>query len=208
MTLGRPRSFDFDDALDEALKVFWRKGYEGTSLDDLTEAMRINRPSLYAAFGNKEALFRKAVDRYQMSNAERIHKALEEPELLVAIEKLLRGNIELITDPRNPRGCFIVQGALACGDAADELKEEMTQRRATFTTLLRKRIALAIERGELAADTNASDLARYVAALSHGIAVQAADGASRAELLRAVRVGLTGLPVEKRGRRKGSTKRR
>lgn len=207
MPLGRPRSFDFDEALDQALNVFWRKGFEGTSLPDLTQAMGINRPSLYAAFGNKEALFRKAVDRYQTLSAERIHKALEEPELLVAIEKLLRGNIELFTDPRNPRGCFIVQGALACGDAADELKEEMAQRRATFTTLLRKRISLAIECRELAADTNAADLARYVAALSHGIAVQAADGASRAELLRAVRVGLAALPVTKRVRGKRGTKR-
>lgn len=202
MSVGRPRSFCVDQALDKALKVFWRKGYEGTSLDDLTEAMGINRPSLYSAFGNKEALFRKSVERYESLMAERIHQALDEPSLPAAIEKLLRGNIEIFTDPKNPRGCFIVQGALACGDAADELKEEMAQRRATFTALLRKRVTLAIQQGELSSDVNTSDLARYLAALSHGIAVQAADGASRAELMRVVKVGLAALPVGKRERKR------
>src|SRR6185312_14606585 len=105
---GRPRAFDPDAALDRAMHVFWAKGYEGASLSNLTKAMRINRPSLYAAFGNKEALFRKAVERYEEKHACRIREALEEPKIRVAIEKLLRGNVELFTDPRNPSGCFMV----------------------------------------------------------------------------------------------------
>src|SRR5690348_4805353 len=97
---GRPRSFDVDHALDRALKVFWRKGYEGASLPDLTKAMGINRPSLYAAFGNKEALFRKAIDRYIEGPACGFRAALEEPTARKVVERLLYGNIDLVTDPR------------------------------------------------------------------------------------------------------------
>src|SRR5262245_55016065 len=118
MAVGRPRAFDMDRALDRALKVFWRKGYEGATLPDLTKAMGINRPSLYAAFGNKEELFRKAIDRYVEGPACHTRLALEEPTARGAVERLWRATIDLVTDARNPRGCFIVQGALACGDAA------------------------------------------------------------------------------------------
>jgi AcrR family transcriptional regulator len=193
MAVGRPRSFDADEALDRALNVFWRKGFEGTSLPDLTRAMRINRPSLYAAFGNKEALFRKAVERYEAKHAQRIREALDEPQIRVAIEKLLRGNVDLFTDPRNPSGCFMVQGALACGDEASELKGELAKKRADFTKLLRKRFARAIDEGELSAKANADELARYVAAVSHGIAVQATGGATRAQLLSVVRLATKSL---------------
>src|SRR3954463_3624794 len=95
---GRPRKFDADQALDAALAVFWRKGYEGASLPDLTEAMGINRPSLYAAFGNKEELFRRAVDRYVEGPACFLRKALAEPTARAAAERLLAGGIELATD--------------------------------------------------------------------------------------------------------------
>jgi AcrR family transcriptional regulator len=203
MSLGRPRNFDAEHALDRALNVFWRKGFEGTSLPDLTEAMGINRPSLYAAFGNKESLFRKAVDRYEQRHAGRIQQALAEPDIRAGIEKLLKGNVALFTDPENPRGCFIVQGALACGEEADKLKQIMTKRRAGFTAALRKRFVQAIRTGELDPKASADDLARYVAALSHGIAVQAADGVSKRELLRVVDVAIAALPV-----RDGTAKRR
>src|SRR5262245_18361993 len=165
MSVGRPRAFDIDTALDRALDVFWRKGFEGASLPDLTHAMGINRPSLYAAFGNKESLFRKAVERYEEKHAGRIRNALDEPDVRIAIEKLLRGNIELFTDPQNPRGCFIVQGALACGEEANVLKEILSDRRSSFRAQLRKRFSRAIQTGELLPGANADDLARYVAAL-------------------------------------------
>src|SRR5438067_13350951 len=105
-TVGRPRAFDADEALDQALTVFWRKGYEGTSLPDLTRVMGINRPSLYAAFGNKEALFRRALDRYAEGPAAYVREALNEPTAWGAAERLLHGAIDLLTDPRHPRGCL------------------------------------------------------------------------------------------------------
>ena len=162
--------------------------------------MGINRPSLYAAFGNKEQLFRRAVERYEELHASRIRRALDEPSVHTAIEKLLRGNIELFTDPGNPPGCFIVQGALACGDTADKLKCEMAERRSAFTALLRKRFAQAIASREMPARANADDLARYVAAVSHGLAVQAAGGMPRAQLLRVAKTALEALPGKKGSR--------
>src|SRR5438046_2265573 len=130
MPRGRPRTFDVDKALDRALRVFWRKGYEGTSLLDLTRAMRINRPSLYAAFGNKEALFRKVIERYVEGPAAYVREALNEPTARAVAERLLSGAIDLLTDPRNPRGCLMVQGALACGEAADSVRRELVAHRA------------------------------------------------------------------------------
>src|SRR3954466_14672758 len=111
MPRGRPRAFDVDEALDKALKVFWRKGYEGATLPDLTRAMGINRPSLYAAFGSKEALFRKVIDRYVEGPASYVRAALAEPTARAVAERLLAGTIDVVTDRHNPRGCLIVQGA-------------------------------------------------------------------------------------------------
>src|SRR5438105_12548238 len=105
---GRPRSFDAAKALDKAMKIFWRKGYEGTSLPDLTRAMGINRPSLYAAFGNKEALFRKALHRYTEGPAAFFRTALEAPTARAVVNGLLGGASDAHAAPRNPRGCLIV----------------------------------------------------------------------------------------------------
>src|SRR5216683_2232994 len=141
---GRPRSFDMDQALDRALQVFWRKGYEGTSLSDLTGAMRINRPSLYAAFGNKEALFRKALDRYVEGPAAYVREALNEPTARAVAERLLGGAIDLLTHPRNPRGCLMVQGALACGKATESVRRELVSRRLAGEVAVRQRFGRAL----------------------------------------------------------------
>src|SRR5262245_41707934 len=182
MSTGRPREFDIGQALDRAVRVFWRKGYEGTTLPDLTKAMRLNRPSLYAAFGNKEALFRKAIDRYIEGPAFHILEALKQPTARPVVERLLRRRIDLITDSRSPRGCFMVQGALVCGDGADSIRRELARRRAATEAALRERFERAVSEGDLPADSNPADLARYIATLTQGMAVQAAGGASRSEL--------------------------
>jgi AcrR family transcriptional regulator len=192
---GRPREFDVDQALDRALKVFWRKGYEGSSLPDLTKAMRINRPSLYAAFGNKAALFKKAIDRYVEGPGAFVREALQQPTAKAVAERLLGGTIDLVTGSRNPRGCFIVQGALACGDSADRARRELAKRRDASMTELCKRFERAVAEGDLASDASPGDLARFVMTLMHGIAVQAASGASRDELQRTVSIALRAWPT-------------
>jgi AcrR family transcriptional regulator len=194
MPIGRPRAFDVDQALDRALKVFWRKGYEGASLSDLTRAMRINRPSLYAAFGNKEALFRKAIDRYVEGPAAYLREALQEPTARAVVERLLGGTTELLTDRRNPRGCLMVQGALTCGEAADSIRRELAARRAANEAAIRQRFERARADGDLPPNADPADLARYVATVMQGMAVQAVGGASRAELLRTVEMALRAWP--------------
>jgi AcrR family transcriptional regulator len=182
--LGRPRAFDTDAALDRALAVFWRNGYEGASLPALTKAMGINRPSLYAAFGNKEALFRKAVERYERGPASYAYKALKQPTAREVVEALLAGVVALLTKPQNPGGCLMVQGALACGENAKRVRQELAGLRAAGVTAIRRRFQRAIDEGDLPARADASALARFVATVTHGMAVQAASGASRKELLR------------------------
>jgi AcrR family transcriptional regulator len=191
---GRPREFDLDKALDAALKVFWRKGYEGSTLPDLTKAMGISRPSLYAAFGNKEALFRQAIDRYIDGPGAHVAAALAAPTARQVVEKLWHGSIELTTNPRNPRGCFLVQSALACGDQAAPIRRELTKRRGRLEALLTQRFKQSIVAGELPANTNPRDLAGYVATISHGMAVQAAGGVTRQELTRVAELALQAWP--------------
>jgi AcrR family transcriptional regulator len=194
MRTGRPREFNTDKALDKALKVFWRKGYEGTSLPDLTRAMGINRPSLYAAFGNKEALFRKAMDRYAEGPAAHVRAALLEPTARAVVESLFRGMVKMLTNPHNPRGCLAVQGALSCGKSARPIQKELTARRAAAETAIRRRFEQAKSDGDLPADANCADLARFVTTVINGMAVHAASGASRSELQRVAEMALRAWP--------------
>jgi AcrR family transcriptional regulator len=192
--MGRPREFDIDQALDRALYVFWRKGYEGTTLPDLTKAMGINRPSLYAAFGSKEGLFRKALDRYAEGPAAYVREALNEPTARAVARRLLSGTIDVVTARRNPRGCLMVQGALVCGEAAESVRRELVSRRLAGEAALRKRFQRALSEGDLPVGSRPADLARYIIAVVHGIAVQAAGGASRAELRRVAALALRAWP--------------
>lgn len=194
MAVGRPRDFDVDKALDHALSVFWEKGYEGASLPNLTEAMGINRPSLYAAFGNKEELFRKALDRYEASHAAFVGDALAEPTARKVVERLFSGGIELVTGPRNPRGCLAVQAALVSGDAAGTVRAELAARRKVVEIALRKRFQRAKSEGDLPLDAEPADLARYAATVLRGMAVQAAGGATRKELRKVAQIALRNWP--------------
>lgn len=181
MAMGRPREFDVDAALDLALHVFWRKGYEGASMADLTEAMGITKPSLYAAFGNKEELFRKALDRYVDGPGGYFRTGLDKPTARETVQHILYESVEAVTDPKNP-GCLAVQGALCCGDAAETIKQELMARRSKGEADLRIRFTRAVSEGDLPADADAGDLARYVSAILQGMAVQAAGGAPREQL--------------------------
>ncbi len=195
MRSGRPREFDVDKALDRALKVFWRRGYEGASLPELTKAMRISRPSLYAAFGNKEALFRKAIDRYVDGPGATVRVALDQPTARAVFERALDGTIDMLTDARNPHGCFLVQGALACGDTADCVRREMAKRRDAFVVALRERFDRAVKEKDLPPAAVPADLARFVATILHGMSVQAVSGASRRELERVAQIALKAWPA-------------
>jgi len=191
---GRPRAFDLDKALDQALQVFWQKGYEGASLTDLTKAMGINRPSLYAAFGNKEDLFRKVLDRYTSGPAAFVKTALAEPTARAVVERLLKQTVDKLGDPNKPKGCLLVQSALSCGDAANPIRKELIARRAAGFAALRKRFKRAVSEGDLPACCDPTDLARYVMTISYGMAVQAVGGATREELRRVVEIALHAWP--------------
>src|SRR2546421_2764902 len=143
---GRPRAFDADVALDRAMHVFWEKGYEGAALSDLTQAMRINRPSLYAAFGNKEQLFRKVLDRYMDGPVAYFGRALTAPKARDVVEEIFLGTARMADDPRIPAGCLMVQGALACGDAS--VRREVAARRAQGEAALCRRLPRAKRAGE------------------------------------------------------------
>ncbi len=194
--LGRPRAFDIEKALERALRVFWEKGYEGTSLSDLTEAMGINRPSLYAAFGNKEALFRKALDRYVERTMAFVRDAINEPTGRGVAERLLRSAADMVTNPRNPRGCLTVRGALSSGEETDPIRLELALRRSEGEAVIRERLERAKGEGELPPGANPADLARYLATVYQGMSVQAAGGATRGQLRRVAETALRAWPTE------------
>jgi AcrR family transcriptional regulator len=195
--LGRPRAFSEKAALEAAMRVFWEKGYEGASLTDLTEAMGINRPSLYATFGDKEALFLRAMEQYTNGPAHYLRAALEEVTAYAAIEALLRGAVKLLADPRNPRGCLSVQGGIACSAAAEPIRQALIIWRKKGEAEIVKRLKRARAEGDLPADLDPHDLARYIATVLNGLGIQAANGATKAEMTRVVEMALRALPKRK-----------
>ncbi len=182
MARGRPREFDIDEALDAAMSVFWRYGYEGASLAALSEAMGINLPSLYAAFGNKEALFTRVVDRYIEKPASYLLRALKQPTARLVVEKALSGAIDMLSRPGAGDGCLLVHGALAGGPAVEGIRRQLAERRAMAEAAVRKRMQLAREQGDLPPDIDPAQLARYLMTVIWGLSVQAAGGMSRREL--------------------------
>ena len=194
MAMGRPREFDVDKALDLALQVFWRKGYEGASMADLTETMGITKPSLYSAFGNKEELFRKALYRYVDGPCGYVQVALAKPTVRAVVEHLLYESADAVTDPNHPPGCLAVQGALSCGDAAESVKQELMSRRAKGEQDLRQRFERAIAEGDLPQGSDAADLAAYLSAILQGMAVQAAGGTTREQLRKIAEMALRTWP--------------
>ena len=195
MPSGRVRQFDADEALDRALEVFWARGYEGATLPELTQAMGINRPSLYAAFGNKEQLFHKALDRYQTGPQSFVDEALKKPTARAVAEAIFSGFVRMQRDRSRSRGCMIVSGALACGEEAEPVRRELARLRQATVAVLRERFERAVREGDLPGGTDCPSLARYVATVLNGLAVQAASGATEKELRKVAAVAMRAWPA-------------
>ena len=174
------------------MQVFWRKGYLGTSLSDLTDAMGINRPSLYAAFGSKKSLFRKALDHYSKGPSVYFYEALREPTARAVVERVFRGIVDLLTDPHTPTTCMWVHGALSCGD--DPLRKEFAAQRAAGFEQLRARFRRAVAEGDLPINADVDTLASFVQTIVFGLTVQASTGATRKNLLCVVAAALQAWP--------------
>jgi len=178
--MARSRSFDKADALDRAMRLFWRHGYEGTSIEDLTAELGIAKPSLYAAFGNKRALFELALDRFAALAGAGVERALAEPRAEDVARRFLQGYVDV--PEGQPRGCLLVQSALACSAASAEVQAAVAERRRVPEQLLAERLARAQKEGDLPPDARPAELARYLATVAQGLAVQATGGATAAEL--------------------------
>jgi AcrR family transcriptional regulator len=193
--MGRPRSFDRDQALDEALHVFWAEGYEGTSISDLTEVMGINPPSLYAAFGNKEKLFCEALDRYEGLREQFMEEAFAAPTAREAMARLLERTADRLSDKSKPTGCLLVQGALSGGEECEVVKQNLAARRAAGEVMIRDRLKRAKREGDLPADADPAALACFVTTIMQGMSVQAAGGATRKELRAIADIALRAWPA-------------
>lgn len=183
MERGRRRGFDRAEALGQAMRLFWRNTYEGTSLTELTEAMGINPPSLYAAFGSKEELFREAVAYYAEHEGVEIWRALEEaPTAREAIESFLLATASTYSKPGDPPGCLIVLGAQHGLDEDNAVHRELRTRRRSNLTQIADRFARAVREGELPATFPTRDAAAFYLSVQSGMSVLARDGADRATL--------------------------
>jgi len=180
--MGRHREFQLEEALDAALRVFWRKGYEGTSYADLTEATGLERPSLYAAFGNKEALFRRALARYDEQYLGYLPEALQKPTSREVAAHLVHKAVELNTRYPDHTGCLGINGVLAGSDDAEPVRQALVEFRVAGQDRLRERFERAQAEGDLPETAKPDALAAFVMTVTQGIAVQAKAGLSRAML--------------------------
>jgi AcrR family transcriptional regulator len=187
---GRPRSFDKEKALASAMRIFWEKGFEQTSLADLTTAMKIAPPSLYAAFGSKEGLFLEALDLYRTTINPEIRDALlSEGPVKEAIQGFLERSAEAYSRLGLPSGCMVVLGAHAPETETGPLQEGLKLARTETMDLIRDRLALAMERGELPRHVDAQSTANFLGTLQMGMSILARDGADAQTLLAVARNG-------------------
>lgn len=192
--MGRQREFSPEEALDSALTEFWTKGYEGTSYADLSAATGVARPGLYAVFGNKEELFFKALDRYETLYMGFMQQALTLPKVKGVIEAILLGSINLQTAQETAKGCLGINGAIACTEPSEPVRQELIQRRKRSEKALALRLQQAKDEGDLPSNAMPKDLARFVMTVTQGMAVQAKAGASKAELRRVADILLGQMP--------------
>jgi AcrR family transcriptional regulator len=188
--IGRPREFDEDAALEAAMRVFWEKSYEGATMAGLTEAMGINRSSMYAAFGDKESLFHRVMERYREGRMTHVRRALAKPSLREVVAELIHETAEFLSTPGNPRGCLLIQGALACSIDTEPVKQTMIDWRKSGEAAFKMRLQQAQSEGELPREIQPADFARYLSSVIAGLGIQAANGATRAELRRVASIAL------------------
>jgi AcrR family transcriptional regulator len=196
MGMGRPREFDAETALDQAMEVFWRHGYEGATIAQLTEAMGINPPSLYACFGNKEGLLKAALDRYTKLRTVWMDEVVAAPTARDVAERMLMGIADKQTDPANPPGCLLVQGGIACGTGSESVPFELAARRAQNEDQLRDRFVRAKAEGDLKPTSDPAALARYVSAVSVGMGVMASSGSDREALQQVASVAVQAVEAQ------------
>ena len=182
MAKGRPRAFDAAKALDTALHLFWEHGYEGTSISMLADAMNIKIPSLYSAFGNKEELFLKAVQRYGELNGCMYHDSLKKKTAYEVVESILMGEVELVTRKTTPDGCLMLTSALATSPDSERIRKFISDMRAMPEKWIAERLKQAQKDGDLPKSADPAALAFYIMTVNWGIAAQAKSGATRAEL--------------------------
>jgi AcrR family transcriptional regulator len=202
---GRPKGFDPDEALDAALRVYWEKGYEGASLADLTAAMGINKPSLYATFGDKPSLFRKVVDRYVRRQSSLWDGAFRVATAKESVKRVLIGAADALTSGKNPRGCLLVQAALSCGEEADCIKRELAAKRADSDSLLRARLVRAQAEGDLSRAVDVAALSHFFSTVLRGMSVEASGGATRAQLQTVIDLAMKAWPTSAKAKRGSQT---
>jgi AcrR family transcriptional regulator len=194
--MARLREFDEDEVLDKALLLFWERGYEGTSLNDLLQSTGLTKSSLYQAFGSKEGLFERVVQRYHDHHLGFRYEALSEPTPRRIVERLLYGMVELHVGKRTPAGCLETGAALFCSPESDSIRRELARSRGKFRRLLGDRLKIVKDAGPLPPGMIIDDLTLLVATVIQGMAVQAKSGATRAELRRTIRALLLSWPED------------
>jgi AcrR family transcriptional regulator len=197
---GRPRSFDRDHALAQAVRLFWERGYEGTSVAELVKELGITPPTLYAAFGSKEALYREALDLYLREGGGFYARAINAPDLSAreAVASMLRQSAQVFAGHGTGlSGCMLTLSTLGCAPEHRPVAQEVSALRQGRRTMLAERLARAVAEGELPGDTDTEALADFYMAVLQGMAIQARDGASASALLRMAEVALCAWPAEK-----------
>jgi AcrR family transcriptional regulator len=192
--MGRPREFDIDKAVAVAVELFWRNGYDKTSLADLTAAMGINSPSFYFAFGSKENLFRLALEHYVARYANYVNEALDQPNARAVAERFLHGCASSYTDRAHAAGCLGINCALPVPEDGDPVRQDLAKWREAIRIKFRKRFKQAQASGDLSPEADADELARYLLVVAWGMAVAAQSGASRADLRRTTARALQAWP--------------
>ncbi|WP_350432028.1 TetR/AcrR family transcriptional regulator [Shewanella sp. H8] len=191
--VGRPRGFDIDLALEQALNVFWRNGYEGTSINELTEVMGIKKPSLYAAFGNKEQLFLKAIELYENRPDALFNSACKHEHVADVVRGLLLGAAAKFTDCSHPQGCALINSTLSCGEASGSIKQAVLERKVINKQKLITRLDQAKQQGELNENCQPEVLARFISTLLLGMSVQASEGATLEEVQQVANMAVEGV---------------